>query len=79
MISQEYRTNRARFPRAELLQHQGRWVAFSADGCKLVASALTLAELEDRLAVCGETNPPVVLEWIAASEEDSLLGAEEWL
>lgn len=79
MVTKEYRDNRSRFPRAELLQYQGQWVAFSADGGRVVASGATITLLEEQLAARGESAPPVVLEWIAAPEEDSLLGAGEWM
>ena len=79
MITQEYRNNRARFPQAELAKYHGMWVAFSADGCRIVASAETVAQLEEQLAA-GHPNPPqVVLEWLSGSDEDRLLGAGEWM
>src|SRR5207249_3393391 len=36
----------ADFPLEELQKHRGRWVAFSADGRRLVASGVTLAEVD---------------------------------
>jgi hypothetical protein len=79
MITQEYRKNRASFSHAELAKYHGAWVAFSADGCRVVASAETVAQLEEQLAT-GHGNPPqVVLEWVPGPEEDSLLGAGEWM
>jgi hypothetical protein len=78
MITQEYRTNRAQFPQAELRKYQGSWVAFSADGCRIVAHGATVEELEEKLAALGEEGQRVVLEWLAGPEEDSLLGAGEW-
>jgi len=79
MITQEYRNNRARFPRAELAKHHGAWVAFSADGCCIVASAETVAQLEEKLAAAQPNCPQVVMEWLPGTEEDSLLGAGEWM
>ena len=77
MITQEYRTNRARFPRAEVAKYQGTWVAFSADGCRIVASGETVDQLEERLTALGEAGQRVVLEWLAGPEDDSLLGGGE--
>jgi hypothetical protein len=78
VISQEYRANRARFPRTELTRYQGAWVAFSADGCHIVASGETVERLEEQIAQRGEDPQRVVLEWIAGPEEDSMLGGGEW-
>jgi hypothetical protein len=74
VITQEYRANRARFPQPALLKYQGNWVAFSADGCRIVASGGTVEQVEERLAVAGEDAQTVVLEWVAGPEDDSQLG-----
>jgi hypothetical protein len=79
VITQEYRSNRARFPRAELVKYQGAWVAFSADGCRIVASGETVERLEEQLAAQGEDAQRVVLEWLAGPEDDSQLGGGEWM
>jgi hypothetical protein len=79
MISQQYRTNRARFPRAELIKYQGSWVAFSADGRRVVASGATIDRLEAELAALGEEAQGVVLEWLAGPEDDNLLGGGDLL
>lgn len=79
VITQEYRTNRARFPQSALVQYQGTWVAFSADGCRIVASGETVEQVEEQLAVAGEHAQRVVLEWVAGPEDDSLLGGGEWM
>jgi hypothetical protein len=79
VVTQEYRTNRARFPQAELARHQGKWVAFSADGCRIVASGEEVEQVEEQLAALGEQGRQVVLEWVAGPEDDSLLGGGELL
>lgn len=79
MITQEYRTNRARFPQVELAKYQGMWVAFSADGCRIVASGETTEQLEETLAARDEDGQRVVLEWVAGPGDDSLLGGGELL
>ena len=76
VITQQYRTNRDRFSEADLLQYRGRWVAFSADGCRIVASGETVEHLEEQLASAGENPQHVVLEWLAGSEDESLIGGE---
>jgi hypothetical protein len=77
VITQEYRTNRARFPQSALVKYQGSWVAFSANGCRIVASGETVEQVEERLAAAGEDAQAVVLEWVAGAEDDSLLGGGE--
>ncbi len=74
MITQQYRANRPRFPKDELVKYRGRWVAFSADGCRIVASGETVQLLEEQLAALDQDGQRVVLEWVAGPEDDSLLG-----
>jgi hypothetical protein len=72
-----YRENRARFPTEELQRLEGKWVAFSADGCRVVASAVTIVELASALRNVGQDLADVVMERIEAeSDEISLGGAE---
>jgi hypothetical protein len=78
VISQEYRTNRPRFPQDELAQYVASWVAFSADGCRIVARGETVERLEEEMAAAGEDPQRVVLEWIPGPDEDTQLGAGEW-
>ncbi len=78
MITQEYRNNRAQFPHAELVKYQGAWVAFSADGRRILASGETVEQLEQHIAAQGEDSQNTVLEWLPGAEDDSLLGAGEW-
>ena len=77
MITQEYRTNRSRFPRADLVKYQGGWVAFSGDGCRIIAGAETVQQLEEKLMGLGKDAQKVVLEWLAGPEDDNLLGGGE--
>ena len=79
MISAEYQTNRARFPRIELEQYRGSWVAFSADGRRVIASGETLARLEELIVAAGEDPQQVVLERIPSREDDTCLGGAEFL
>lgn len=79
VITQEYRINRAQFPQAELLKHQGTWVAFSADGRQIVARGATVEQVEQQIASIRENDNNVVLEWLSGSEEDNILEAGEWM
>jgi hypothetical protein len=77
MVTQGFLRNRAEFPRAELTKHQGKWVAFSADGRQIVAAAETLEQLEAELATIGADPQKVVFECVPAAEDDIFLGAGE--
>ena len=78
MDLQAYRHNRAQFPEEELRHYDGRWVAFSADGKRIVASAVNLEELETQLLAAGENPEDVGVERIVLDDE-SLLGGAEFL
>lgn len=72
-----YRENRARFPVEELKKYQGEWVAFGADGNRIVASAPSIAELETAIIAAGENPENVGLERVDL--EDVWLGGAEML
>ena len=74
MITAEYGTNRARFPRLELEQYRGSWVAFSDDGRRIVASGETIQRLEEQLAAAGQDPQQVVFERIPGPPCDSDCG-----
>jgi hypothetical protein len=76
VVTQEYRNNRARFPHAELAKYRGSWVAFSADGRRIVARGETVEQLEREIAARGENGQDVVLEWVPGAEDDSLQGSQ---
>jgi len=54
-------------------------VAFSADGCRVVARGETIEQLEEQIESAGENPQRVVREWIAGLEDESLLGGGELL
>jgi hypothetical protein len=56
------------------MKYRGSWVAFSADGCRIVGSGEAVEQVEERLAAAGEDAQRVVLEWVAGPEDDSRLG-----
>jgi hypothetical protein len=79
MNTQEYRTNRAQFPRDELARHHGQWIAFSLDGRSVVAGDEELERLGERLRACGVDLQQVVFEYVPGSEDDSTLDGVESL
>jgi hypothetical protein len=48
----------------ELEQYRGKWLAFSADGSRIVASSPTLAGLDARVRAASEDPEEVLLERI---------------
>jgi Family of unknown function (DUF5678) len=72
-----YEENRAKFTAEELRQFEGQWVAFCRDGSRIIASAETLRDLEERLTATGQDPQEVAFERIEF--EDSLLGGAELL
>jgi hypothetical protein len=76
VITQEYRNNRARFPHAERPISglvgclQRRWRTHPGK---------TVEQLEQQLAADGRNSEHVVMKWIAGADDDSVLGAGEWM
>jgi len=70
----EYERNRQQFTAAQVGPYQNQWVAFSPDGKRIIAAALTLLELDRRLVGLGENPEQVGLEFLIA-DECSLGGA----
>jgi hypothetical protein len=79
MNTQEYRTNRAQFPRDELAKHCGQWVAFSLDGRRVVAANEDLESLGEWLTTRGEDLQHVVFEYVAAPGDNATLDRVESL
>jgi hypothetical protein len=52
----------------ELEQYRGQWVAFSADGARIIAGSPTLAGLDAQVRAAGEDPERVLLERIPGSE-----------
>jgi hypothetical protein len=77
MSVKSYRQQRQNIPCSELAEHRERWVAFSRDGSRIIASAPTLDELEARLAAMAgrKGQPEVVFEFLGADEP--LIGGAE--
>lgn len=77
MSSPTIPADRNRFSMAELLPYNGLWVAFSADGSRIVASAKELAELDRLVQGAGEDPQTVGFELIQF--DDTVLGGGELL
>jgi hypothetical protein len=70
-----YETNRAKFPLEELAKYAGKFVAFSPDGTRILASGSTRAEVEKKLEAAGIHPSQVVGSYIDSPDEDGeLLG-----
>ena len=75
-MTNHYRENRAKFSIEDLLPYEGKWVAFSLDGSKILGSAPSLLELDTQLISAGENPEKVALEKIELN--DFYLGAAEF-
>lgn len=75
--TQEYQNNREKFTLEQLRQHDGEWVAFSADGKRLVASAPSIADLSAKLHLAQLKLHDIVLEHIEIDSAEIQLGAAE--
>jgi hypothetical protein len=71
MTTQQNVDARAAFPAAELEKYRGMWVAFAADGSKVVASGRTEIEAAANAEATGLGPAEYVLEPIP--QEDTLL------
>jgi hypothetical protein len=72
-----YRQNRSRFSPEELRRYDGRWVAFSADGQRIVASDESLAALATQVRANGVDMRNVVVERIKIDDREIYLGGAE--
>jgi hypothetical protein len=70
-----YEENRMQFSVETLKPYAGQWVAFGMDGRRILASAATLRELEERLAAGGLDPQQAAFEYIEFQE--SLAGGTE--
>lgn len=78
-ITKTYRQNRQRIPARDLKPYDGQWVAFSADGRRIVASGDTIGQLSERVGAAREDIQEVVLERVEIEAGDIQLGGAELL
>lgn len=64
-----YEQNRAKFTPQQLQQYDGKWVAFSSDGSRIVASADDLLSLESLVVASGEDPEEVGTERIVLADD----------
>lgn len=76
MVSQEYQSNRLLFPIADLVKFRGSWVAFSADGTRIIAGCESIESLEEHLVAIGVDGRHVVLERVPGDEDDCVAGGD---
>src|SRR5690349_18029295 len=62
MNLKEFRHNRSRFPIDELKKHDGKWVAFSMDGRRIIASSSDLESLDAKVIAAGINPEEAALE-----------------
>jgi hypothetical protein len=68
----EYLKNRQAFPLDELRKYRGRYIAFSLDGLRILASGATMEEVEEHLLAAGIAPDRVVGSYIPADGESYL-------
>ena len=74
-----YRENRLRFPLEELRKFDHQWVAFSADGRRVVASGASIADLVKQASLTNMKLHDLVLERIELEGWEIQLGGAELL
>ncbi len=73
-MTKTYRSNRERIPEDALRQYDGKWVTFSSDGCRVVASGDTIGQLTARLNAAQQDIQEVILEKIEMDNGEIHLG-----
>ena len=74
VMTKTFRENRERIPADDLRQDDGQWVAFSSDGCRVVASGDTIAQVSARLDEAQQDIQDVLLEKIEFDSGEIHLG-----
>jgi hypothetical protein len=64
----EYHENRCNFPLADLIPYAGKYVAWSPDGKRILASGDDMEEVERKLQAAGIHPSQVVGDYIEALE-----------
>jgi len=71
-LRRKFLANRAAFSMVDLAKYAGQWVAWSPDGTRIAASALSPELLDGILAANGEDPALCVVEGIP--DDDALIG-----
>jgi hypothetical protein len=69
----QYEKNRAKFPTEELARYAGKYIAFSPDGTRILASGETEMEMEKNLIAMGIHPSQVVGSYVDPPEVTSIL------
>lgn len=72
MPTAQFNKNRASFPFEELAKHEGKWVAFSPDGTKIVAEDADLSVLDQKVRAAGFNPSEVGFESVPAEEDGEI-------
>lgn len=75
----EFRENRRKFTLAELRPYEGKWVAFSADGRRIMASGETIQDVANQLDAANLRLDDVALDHIVFDYDEINLGAAEFM
>jgi hypothetical protein len=75
MDLQQHIENRNRFPLDELAKHAGKYVAWSPDGTRILASAEGLEQVAAAVEALGDDAAEAVLSFVPAPDEVLLGGA----
>lgn len=67
----EFRRNQSRVPRAELEKYNGQYVAWSADGMRILAADPDPLRLDTRLCAAGYDPAEILVSRVAIPEEVS--------
>jgi len=74
MDMQTFTANRARFPAAELASYAGRYVAWSPDGSRILASGEDQVKLDRELEAAGHDTASVLVSFVPFPDEGILGG-----
>lgn len=77
LATSTYRENRARMPVEELQRWEGQWVAFVADGSRIVGGAADLRQLVEALRETGMKTTECVFERIEFDGREEFVGGAE--
>jgi hypothetical protein len=67
-----FQENRCRFPPEQLLPYEGKWVAWSLDGTRILASGEDVLDVENKLDASGIDASRVVFGFVPPSDESLL-------